>query len=72
MLESLLVQNTTEEERDRIVKESLGCGYSGCENCSSCGVFGAGDIYEMYLPYIRGEKELDDITREFNARYLRG
>jgi len=53
------------------VRDSLGCGGGGCENCSSCGVYGAGDPVDMYQPYIEGEKEIDDINREFRARYLR-
>jgi hypothetical protein len=71
MLGLYLIKNTTREQREKIVKDSLGCGGGGCENCSSCGVFGAGDPYDMYQPYIDGQKELADINREFSARYLR-
>ena len=71
MLERYLIKNTTREQRDKIVRDSLACGGGGCENCSSCGVYGAGDPVDMYQPYIDGEKEIDDINREFRARYLR-
>jgi hypothetical protein len=71
MLEQYLIKNTTREQREKIVRDSLGCGGGGCENCSSCGVYGAGDPYEMYEPYIEGHQEIDDISREFRARYLR-
>ena len=71
MLVQLLIKNTTREQRERIVRESLACGGGGCENCSACGVYGAGDPFDMYQPYIDGEKEIEDINREFNARYLR-
>lgn len=71
MLSQYLIQNTTKEQREKIVKDSLSCGGGGCENCSSCGVFGAGDPFDMYQPYIDGEKELDDINREFRARYFK-
>ena len=30
-----------------------------------------GDPYEMYQPYVDGVKEIDDINREFTARYIR-
>ena len=71
MLEQYLVRNTTREEREKIIKDSLGCGGGGCENCSACGVYGAGDPLDMYQPYIEGLKEIEDINREFKARYFR-
>ena len=71
MLVQLLIRNTTKAQREQIVRDSLACGGGGCENCSACGVYGAGDPVDMYQPYIDGEKEIDDINREFRARYLR-
>lgn len=70
MLKELLIANTTREQREKIVRDSLNCGAGPCENCSACGVYGAGDPYEMYLPYIEGKKELSEISREFRANYL--
>jgi len=72
MLEKFLIKNTTRAERETIIKESLGCGGGGCENCSSCGVYGAGDPYEMFQPYIDGLKEIETINTEFRAKYLVG
>jgi hypothetical protein len=71
MLGRYLVRNTTREEREKIIRDSLGCGGGGCENCSACGVYGAGDPLDMYQPYIEGLKEIEDINREFKARYFR-
>ncbi len=71
MRELLLIKNTTREQRESIVKTALSCGGGGCENCSSCGVYGSGDPLDMYQPYIDGEKELQEIHQEFTARYLR-
>jgi hypothetical protein len=71
MTDHYLIRDTTREQREKIISDSLGCGSGGCENCSSCGVYGAGDPYEMYLPYIEGLKEIDEINREFSARYIR-
>ncbi|WP_278336001.1 hypothetical protein [Pseudobutyrivibrio ruminis] len=34
-MKSILIIDTTREEREEIIKASLKCG-SGCENCSSC------------------------------------
>jgi hypothetical protein len=69
---SYLIKDTTREERERIVLDSLGCGSGGCENCSACGVYGASDPVELYRPYIDGEKELAEVTREFSARFVHG
>jgi hypothetical protein len=71
MHEQFLIKNTTREEREQIVRSALSCGGGGCENCSSCGVYGAGDPYDMYQPYVDGFKEIDEINREYRARYLR-
>jgi hypothetical protein len=72
MVEQYLIKNTTREQREQIIKVALSCGGGGCENCSACGVYGAGDPYDMYQPYIDGLQEIEDINREFRARYLRG
>ncbi len=70
-MKSLLIKDTTKEEREQIIRKSLDCGGGGCENCSSC-CLGGGDPYEMYQPYIDGEKEIAEINMEYNARFLRG
>ncbi|MDO4739965.1 MAG: hypothetical protein Q4A66_04790 [Eubacteriales bacterium] len=71
-MQSLLIKDTTREERERIVLEAMNCGGGGCENCSGCGVFGAGDPLELYRPYIEGRVELRELTKELNLRYIRG
>ncbi len=63
------IKNTTREERIEIINQALGCGSGGCEQCSGCGIFGAGDPYDMYQPYIDGEKEISQINMEFRERY---
>ncbi|MBQ3222313.1 MAG: hypothetical protein IJC54_00960 [Clostridia bacterium] len=72
-MRSILIKDTTREEREQIVREALSCGSGGgCENCSGCGVFGAGDPLDLYKPYIDGEKELRDVTRDIQFGYIRG
>ncbi|MDO4459497.1 MAG: purine biosynthesis protein PurH [Clostridia bacterium] len=61
-MRSLLIKDTTEEERDQIVREALGFD-SGCED--------AFDGYDMYLPYIMGKVELKDINASYNANYVK-
>ena len=67
---SLLIKDTTREEREQIIRQSLDCG-SGCENCSSCWL-GGGSPFDMYQDYIDGKKEIAQINAEYHARYQRG
>lgn len=60
-----LIKDTTKEEREAIVAESLGNISATCDGCSA-------GIVEMYQAYIDGEKELREINMEFNARYVSG
>lgn len=67
---SLLIKDTTRQEREQIIRQSLDCG-SGCENCSSCWL-GGGSPFDMYQDYIDGKKEIAQINAEYHARYQRG
>lgn len=59
-MKSLLIKDTTVDERMDIVKESLnGFGDGECEGI---------DMDEIYDDYIFGRKELADINREFSQR----
>ena len=60
---SLLIKDTTREERERLVLEAIGCG-GGCENCSSCWL-GGGSPDEIYRDYIEGKRELSEINAEY-------
>mgnify|MGYP000106669254 FL=1 len=60
-----LISETTKEEREAIVKESLGHIEASCDGCMS-------GLAEMYQDYIDGKKELREINMEFNARYVHG
>ena len=64
-MKSILIADTTREERERIVADSIGNIDSLCDGCSP-------GLAEMYQPYIEGCKELREINMEFNARYTRG
>lgn len=70
-MKSLLIKDTTREEREQIIRESLDCGGGGCENCSSCWL-GGGSPFDMFQAYIDGEKEIAEINAEYRARYIRG
>lgn len=60
-----LIKDTTKEEREQIIAESLGNISASCDGCSA-------GIIEMYQDYIDGRKELRDINMEFHARYVSG
>ena len=59
-----LIKDTTKEEREQLVAESLGNISASCDGCSA-------GIIEMYQDYIDGKKELRQINMEFNARYIK-
>ena len=50
-MRSILIKDTTREEREQIIRESLDCGGGGCENCSSCWLGGGSPLkYSILLP----------------------
>ena len=59
-MKSLLIKDTTVDERMAIVKESLNFGDGECEGV---------DMDDMYDDYIFGRKELAEIHMEFSQRY---
>ena len=60
-----LIAETTREEREKIVAESLVNIEANCDGCMA-------GLAEMYQEYIDGKKELRQINMEFNARYVKG
>lgn len=64
-MEEFLIKNTTRAQREQIVRDSLGYSDLSCDEGG--GAYG----YDMYQPYIDGEKELEQINREFRASYLK-
>lgn len=62
---SILIKDTTREERERIVAESLGAMDASCDGCSA-------GMYEMYEDYIEGKCELREINMRYRAGYVSG
>ncbi len=62
---SILIQDTTREQRQQIVDDAISNISAACDGCAE-------GIIEMYQPYIDGEKELRDINAEFRSRYVSG
>ena len=64
-MNSILIKDTTKEERERIVAESVGNIDGLCDGCSP-------GLLRMYQDYIDGKKELREINMEFRAGYTKG
>ena len=64
-MKSYLIKDTTKEERERIVSESIGNIDGACDGCAA----GLADIYQ---DYIDGKRELREINMDFRARYVSG
>ena len=60
-----LIAETTREEREAIVAESLGYIEADCDGSMA-------GLADMYQEYIEGKKELRDINMEFQARFVLG
>ena len=65
MSNRIRIADTTREEREQIVAESIGNISGLCDGCSP-------GIIDMYQEYIDGKKELREINAEFRARYTSG
>ena len=62
---SLLIKDTTREQREQIVADSLGAMEASCDGCSA-------GMYEMYQDYIEGKRELREINIEYRSGYVSG
>ena len=62
---SILIKDTTRQQREQIVAESIGNVNGSCDGCMA-------GLAEMYQDYIDGKKEIRDINMEFRARYESG
>ena len=69
-IKSILIKDTTKEERIRIVQEGLNqCG-GACDFCNGCDNLGGGMVdsyFQPYEPYINGEKELRELNEEYRS-----
>ena len=64
-MKSLLIKDTTKEEREQIVAESIGNINGACDGC-------AAGLADMYQDYIDGKCELKEINMSFRSGYVSG
>ena len=71
-MRSILIKDTTREEREQIVRRALygACG-AECEFCAGCDSRGGGRIEAIYQPYIDGEMEISEINAGYSAPFVR-
>ena len=68
---SLLIKDTTREERIQIVQHGLSqCG-GGWDFCNGCDNLGGGSVDAYYQPYIDGIKELRELNEEYRSNPVR-
>ena len=62
-MKSILIADTTREEREQIVAESVGNIDGACDGCSP-------GLIKMYQDYIEGKKEISEINREYRSNMV--
>jgi len=62
---SLLIKDTTREEREAIVARSIAEMEDSCDGCSP-------RLADMYQDYIEGKRELREINMAYRAGYVSG
>lgn len=65
MGQSILIKDTTRQEREKIVADSIGNIEGMCDGC-------APGLADMYQDYIDGKREISEINMEFRAQFVSG
>ena len=61
-MNSILIKDTTRQQREQIVAESIGNISGSCDGCMS-------GLADMYQDYIDGKKEIREINQEYMEKY---
>ncbi len=69
-MKSILIKDTTREERIQIVNQALNVCGTECEFCNGCDNLGGGRTETFYQPYIDGEKEIAQLNAEYNHGFV--
>ena len=71
-MKSLLIKDTTQEEREKIIMQALSVCGGTCDFCNGCDNLGGGRVESLYEAYIRGEKEISEINAEYQSHMVKG
>ena len=71
-IRSILIKDTTREQRIQIVNQALAACGTECEFCSGCDNRGGGRVETYFQPYIDGEKELRELNEEYRIGIVKG
>lgn len=69
-MRSILIRDTTREQREQIVRQGLAACGSSCEGCKAVTILGGGRVETIYQPYIGRGKGLFEINRPSSRRSL--
>ena len=65
-MRSILIRDTTRQEREQIVRQGLAACGGSFEGCNGCDNLGGGRVDAIYQPYIDGEVELADLNAAYS------
>ncbi len=71
-MKSILIKDTTREEREKIVARALAVCGGECDFCNGCDNIGGGRIDDLYRPYIDGEMEISEINAAYRGGTVKG
>ena len=64
MIEALLVENSSEEERRTFIKDKYPC-IADCDMCGLCKVFHGKDPENAFDDYIKGIRSFEDVSNDY-------
>lgn len=70
-MQSILIKDTTKEEREKIISQALAVCGGACDFCNGCDNLGGGRVETMFQDYIDGKKEISEINMEYQSRLVK-
>jgi len=70
-MKSILIKDTTREERIQIVQKALAVCGQECEFCGGCDNIGGGRTDTFFQPYIDGKKEISELNMSYSPHMVK-